>query len=473
MADPHPFGEAVGCRAVSEDQAGPESALVEHVSRTIGAVEGVWAQIVPGVVRTDVIVVGADEGRPYRTLISTGMSSAAVPGTDGRSRTELVLALPADWPTAIDDASHWPFALLQNVAAYPHATGIPVGPWETLAFAEPPVPLGAGTELVACLVLPPRLPPSAAERYTPEQGVSVSLLALVPIYAAELAFARSEGARALAERLEAAGVTELLDPGRPAVASDDRATVPGLDALELPEKVTDELAALPLLLETGERPELLARAQLVIDRGLLVLTDRRLLFVSDNISRDEMRARIALPRSELDVLWGQGEHVVVRGGDVRAVFGDVQPRERVAELAATGPRPADADAHAARLAPLAADALGRVTLSLFRGRLAELAVELAPEEEVLHLSDGKLDRVNGLVVLTNHRLFFLGEAIRQSKRREEILPLERIRDHARGSGLRPSLTLTVEDGGVLDLRLGRSDSRHLSDALDGALSRAS
>jgi hypothetical protein len=248
---------------------------------------------------------------------------------------------------------------------------------------------GAGTELVACLVLPPRLLPSEAERFTAEEGVSVSLLALVPIYAAELAFARSEGARALAERLEAAGVTELLDPGRPAVVSDDPATVPGLDALELPEKVTDELAALPRLLETDERPELLARAQLVIDRGLLVLTDRRLLFVSDNISRDEMRARIALRRSELEVLWGQGEHVVVRGGDVRAVFGDVQPRERVTELATTGPRPADADAHAARLAPLAADAPGRVTLSLFRGRLAELAVDLAPDEEVLHLSDGK------------------------------------------------------------------------------------
>jgi hypothetical protein len=35
--------------------------------------------------------------------------------------------------------------------------------------------------------------------------------------------------------------------------------VPGLDALKLPEKVTDELAALPRLLEIDERPELLAR----------------------------------------------------------------------------------------------------------------------------------------------------------------------------------------------------------------------
>src|SRR5262245_8734452 len=103
--------------------SGPDNPLLDHVTETIGAVEGIWAQIVPGVVRTDVIVVGAGEGRPYRTLVSMGMSSAGVPGTDGRERTEVVLALPADWPTEMDEASHWPFGLLQNVAAYPHATG--------------------------------------------------------------------------------------------------------------------------------------------------------------------------------------------------------------------------------------------------------------------------------------------------------------------------------------------------------------
>ena len=195
-------------------------ALVDHVGRTIGAVEGVWAQIVPGQVRTDVIVVGADAERPHRTLVSTGMSSVAVPGTDGRSRTELVLALPADWSMEMDDASHWPFALLQNVAAYPHVTGISVEPWETLAFAEPPEPLGAGTELAACLVVPPRLLSDEAVQFALEDGVRVSLLALVPIYAAELDLARREGAQALAERLDAAGVTELLDPARPSVVAD-------------------------------------------------------------------------------------------------------------------------------------------------------------------------------------------------------------------------------------------------------------
>ena len=451
-----------------EDDAGPDSPLIEHVTRTIGPVEGVWAQIVPGPVRTDVIVVAAGEGRPYRTLVSMGMSSAAVPGTDGSSRAELVLALPADWPTEMDDASHWPFALLQNVAAYPHATGVTVEPWETLAFAEPPVPLGAGTDLVACLVVPPRLLPVEAARFAADDGVTVSLLALVPIHEAELTFARREGGPALGELLDAAGVTELLDPVRPPVMSDHG---PALVGLELPDKVTEELEALPRLLEPDERPELLARAQLGIDRGLLVLTDRRLLFVSDNVSRGEMDARIAVRRSELQALWGHGEHVVVRAGDVREVLGDVLPRERVTELGAVGPRPAGAEAHAARLESLAAEALGRMAGALFRGRLAELAVDLAPDEQVRYLSDGKLDRINGLVVLTDRRLFFLGEAIRRSKRREEIVPLDRLRGHVRGSGLRPSLTLTVDDGRALELRLGRSDVRRLGEALDLALPR--
>ena len=437
-------------------------ALVAHVGRTIGAVEGIWAQIVPGQVRTDVIVVGADAERPHRTLVSTGMSSVAVPGTDGRSRTELVLALPADWSMEMDDASHWPFALLQNVAAYPHVTGIVVEPWETLAFAEPPEPLGAGTALAACLVVPPRLLSDEAVQFAPGDGVSVSLLALVPIYAAELDLARREGSHALAGLLDAAGVTELLDPARPPVVDDPNAI---LEGFELPDKVNDQLAALPGLLEHEERPELLARGQLgMFDRGLLVLTDRRLLFLS-GVSMDETSALIELRRSDLQTLWAHGEHVVVRAGDVREVFGDIQPRARVADLAAVGPSPASADAHVAKLEALADDALGRMSGSLFRGRITELAVDLDPDEQVLHLSDGKLDRVNGLVVLTDRRLYFLGEAIRRAKRREETIPVERIRGHNAHSGVRPSLAVTVDDGREIQLRMGRADVRRLSDAL--------
>jgi hypothetical protein len=103
--------------------------------------------------------------------------------------------------------------------------------------------------------------------------------------------------------------------------------------------------------------------------------------------------------------------------------------------------------------------------ALFRGRIAELAVDLDPDEQVLHLSDGKLERVNGLVVLTDRRLFFLGEAIRRAKRREEMIPIERIRGHNARSGVRPSLTVTVDDGREIELRMGRADARRLSDAL--------
>ena len=174
---------------------------------------------------------------------------------------------------------------------------------------------------------------------------------------------------------------------------------------------------------------------------------------------------IALRRSELQTLWAHGEHVVVRAGDVREVFGDIQPRARVADLAAVGPSPASADAHVAKLEALASDALGRMTGALFRGRIAELAVDLDPDEQVRHLSDGKLDRVNGLVVLTDRRLFFLGEAIRRAKRREEMIPVERIRGHKPRSGVRPSLVVTVDDGREIELRMGRADVRRLGDAL--------
>jgi hypothetical protein len=189
------------------------------------------------------------------------------------------------------------------------------------------------------------------------------------------------------------------------------------------------------------------------------------------VSRGDMSATIALRRSDLQVLWGHGDQMVVAAEGTREVLGDVQPRERVAELAAIGPRPEGAEAHAARLDALAADALGRMSAALFRGRLAELAIELDPDEQVLHLSDGKLDRVNGLVVLTDRRLLFLGEAIRRSKRREEVISLAELRDHVRTPGLRPSLRVSAADGRVIDLRIGRTHLRELCAALEGALQR--
>jgi hypothetical protein len=199
------------------------------------------------------------------------------------------------------------------------------------------------------------------------------------------------------------------------------------------------------------------------------LTDRRLLFLTDNLSGSEASAEIALGRAELEALWGHGEYVVIRAGDARESLGDIQPRDRVSAFTAAGPAPPGADARITQLESLAADSLGRMSGSLFRGRVTELAVDLADDERVLHMSTGKLDGTAGLLVLTNRRLFFLGEAIRRSKRREEIIPLDRIRAHAARGGLRPSLTVSLDGGSELELKPGRSEARQLNEALTHAL----
>lgn len=125
-----------------------------------------------------------------------------------------------------------------------------------------------------------------------------------------------------------------------------------------------------------------------------------------------------------------------RGSQRALALPSLPPTVR-ARVAVVGRSPASADAHVAKLEALANDALGRMTGALFRGRIAELAVDLYPDEQVQHLSDGKLDRVNGLVVLTDRRLLFLGEAIRRAKRREEMIPIERIRGQNARSGCAP------------------------------------
>ena len=340
-------------------------------------------------------------------------------------------------------------------------TGLSVEAGETLAFAEPPVPLGAGTELAACVVVAPRLLPAEAAQLTADDDVTVSLLALVPIYAAELELARREGAEALVERLDAAGVTELLESGAPG-----RRGRPARRARGAREGRRRARGAAAPARDRGAARA--ARPRAARDEARAARADRPPAAVRQRqpVRREHARDARGAPVRARDVVGARGARVV-RAGDVRESLGDVRPRERVAEFAAVGSAPASAGAQVTELEARASEALGRVSEALFRGRVAELAVDLAADEQVRHFSDGKLGGVNGLVVLTDRRLFFLGEAIRRSKRREETIPVERIATTrcARACARRsPSPSTTAEE---IELRLGRAETRRLGERARG------
>src|SRR4051812_26455158 len=76
-------------------------AIDRHIEEHFGSIEYVLHEIASHLVGVHIYVVGPTEERPFRTLITSGMSELpmTVPaGHDISPYAELMIALPADWP---------------------------------------------------------------------------------------------------------------------------------------------------------------------------------------------------------------------------------------------------------------------------------------------------------------------------------------------------------------------------------------
>ena len=94
---------------------------------------------------------------------------------------------------------------------------------------------------------------------------------------------------------------------------------------------SDELDALPHHLDDGEHVLIVAEATKGLRAGLLVLTDRRLLFLFLNdVVLDVPYASVTAAREERS-LWSSRKLVVEANGE-RHGFGEVKPKERLAEV---------------------------------------------------------------------------------------------------------------------------------------------
>jgi hypothetical protein len=123
---------------------------------------------------------------------------------------EVCLCLPADWPRIED----WPVRLLKAVARYPHLTRTWVAWGHTVENPKPYDPAGRFT---GALLTAPATLPSGAEELTLDDGRVIRYLAVVPLTAEELRFAREYDPEAIDNKLTAARVTECIRPDRPSV----------------------------------------------------------------------------------------------------------------------------------------------------------------------------------------------------------------------------------------------------------------
>ncbi|MFD4675534.1 suppressor of fused domain protein [Lentzea sp. NPDC058450] len=192
----------------------PYDAIERHVEEHFGPIEFVF-HAVPST-GVHVLVAGPTEERPFRTLVTEGMSDRPMKVPDGVSPfAELLLCLPVDWPIedlAADDS--WPVHLIKYLAAFPHENDTWLGAWHLLPNGDPAVPYAPNTPF-AGMVITPVLRTSAAGREIDGDQAKIDLLAVIPLHPAEIRLKAEQGASALIAAFDRAGVSELVDPARP------------------------------------------------------------------------------------------------------------------------------------------------------------------------------------------------------------------------------------------------------------------
>lgn len=127
-----------------------------------------------------------------------------------------MMALPADWPIEdLNAPGSWPMHLIKYLAAFPHENGTWLGEWHLLPNGDPAVPYAPNTEF-AGMVITPMLNVRPEAREIDGENGNISLLAVVPLHPAEIQLKLGNGSKALIEAFDRAGISELVDPRRPA-----------------------------------------------------------------------------------------------------------------------------------------------------------------------------------------------------------------------------------------------------------------
>jgi hypothetical protein len=202
-------------------------AVTAHIERYVGPIGIVWHEIVSEYVHLDVHHVPPTPDRPFNVIVTSGMSERPMHtppelAEDWR-RAELLMCLPSDWPLTEeafrDERHYWPVRWLKTLARFPHQYATWLGYAHTVPNGDPPEPLGPGTEQSGLMVMPPLLLDEKVHALTTDSGQVIRFWSLLPLYSVEMDLKLRKGSETLLERLDRAGVTDLIDPDRPNVAA--------------------------------------------------------------------------------------------------------------------------------------------------------------------------------------------------------------------------------------------------------------
>ena len=218
-----PVGEpelAIGDGDLIED-------LSRHIEEHVGPISMVHHELISPYVHVDVHHVEPTPERPWHVLVTTGMSSRPMTTPEGVPddcrHAELVVSLPADWEVSEasfkDERNYWPVRLLKFLARLPHEYGTWLGSAHSIPNGDPAEPYAPDTQLSGVMLLPSVTLPAEFHELERPDNATVRFWSLYPLYPEEMNLKLRKGAEVILEHFERAGITDVIDKGRPNVAA--------------------------------------------------------------------------------------------------------------------------------------------------------------------------------------------------------------------------------------------------------------
>jgi hypothetical protein len=197
----------------------------DHIERHLGEVKTVFHELISTTVHVDIHVIPPGPNRNWITLVTSGMSDLAMNVPDGAehlAHAELMLRLPPAWPMTHEDlkdeANYWPLRWLKILVRFPHTQNTWLSAGHTLPNGDPAEPLHPSIGLIGWALSKPFIGGEGFEVFEATDGTPIHFFSIVPLYASEMQLKLDRGWDQLHSQLTSAGVSDLIDPHRPAVA---------------------------------------------------------------------------------------------------------------------------------------------------------------------------------------------------------------------------------------------------------------
>lgn len=195
-------------------------AIDSHITRWLGEVSGVFHEIISPTVHVDVHLVPPTRDRNFNILVTSGMSDKPMNSPFPEARyAEVVALLPPHWKldqaSFEDENNYWPIRQLKFLARFPHEFNTWVWATHTIPNGDPPKRFAPNTNLSCILLYYPISLPEGFHTLRINEEKKISFLALIPIFKDEMEFKLTKGMDALIEKLDAKGLTEVIDIDRP------------------------------------------------------------------------------------------------------------------------------------------------------------------------------------------------------------------------------------------------------------------